>query len=728
MSLSRLSIWISHLLALTAFATLTLSQALPLPLFFAGALFTFGSLWARFRGWSAPFSPRFCNVVTIFFFLFFVIDTFWISQSLIGGGVHFLIYLTILKLLTLKKAKDDLQLHVMAFFQLLATATWTSDLSFALAFILFLVLTTWSLIFYHLRKEEETVERIIPGEIREIITPPFFVWTNALTVLALAITILTFFSIPRIGTGLFESRQGRSVNLTGFSERVKLGTLGTVKLDPTIIMRIGLPGTPPSTLLPLYMRGTAFDRYRDGTWENTFSLQTPLQQTGTRFQVPLRPHASAGRKKLLHQEITLEPLTSSILFAASQPVFLDGRLTEVLTDPSGTLRLGQTPPGRISYHAVSWSPGLFPEEARLGEIHYPEDIGARYLQVEPRERLSELAGRITAGEETILGKVVAVQKFLATNYRYNLNIPPSNDPHPIEVFLFDQKEGYCEHYATAMVLLLRHAGIASRLVSGFLSGEWNPFGKYVLVREQDAHTWVEVYFPQSGWVLFDPTPSSPADRGTSLLVAYMDWMRTRWERYIVRYSILDQAYFVGEGWQWMRGGSLSIKWNRSWGSPSSLKGYFSWVLLLCFALAAWFARNVFLLRGGRTREIAREVEATRIYRRFLSLMSKKGWQRGPGETPLEFSRTPSLHAPLREGIEQLTLLYYRARFGPDRSDPAMLKKLQGLFSALKERADRIPIAPSIRATPNSLTEGSEVRPSAGGPLDSDPEGDRGGSH
>src|SRR5579863_2938472 len=96
MSLSRLSIWISHLLALTAFATLTLSQALPLPLFFAGALFTFGSLWARFRGWSAPFSPRFCNVVTIFFFLFFVIDTFWISQSLIGGGVHLLIYLTIL--------------------------------------------------------------------------------------------------------------------------------------------------------------------------------------------------------------------------------------------------------------------------------------------------------------------------------------------------------------------------------------------------------------------------------------------------------------------------------------------------------------------------------------------------------------------------------------------------------------------------------------------------------
>src|SRR5262249_4618376 len=110
-----------------------------------------------------------------------------------------------------------------------------------------------------------------------------------------------------------------------------------------------------------------------------------------------------------------------------------------------------------------------------------------------------------------------------------------------------RKAGYCEHYATAMVILLRTVGIPARLVTGFLATEWNEFGGYYTVRQQDAHAWVEVYFPRSGWVTMDPTPTVSTPVFTSrwdVLRRLSESFRLQWDRLFVRYSVGDQLAIV----------------------------------------------------------------------------------------------------------------------------------------------------------------------------------------
>jgi hypothetical protein len=162
--------------------------------------------------------------------------------------------------------------------------------------------------------------------------------------------------------------------------------------------------------------------------------------------------------------------------------------------------------------------------------------------------------------------MMAVKQHLLENYRYSLETDTATLSHPLDEFLFTRKTGYCEHYATAMVVMLRTVGIPARLVTGFLATEWNEYGGYFTVRQRDAHAWVEVYFPHSGWVTMDPTPT------ISETVATNRWESIRrlgesiwlqWDRLFVRYSAMDQLAVV----HGVREGSDAVRERVSrWGS------------------------------------------------------------------------------------------------------------------------------------------------------------------
>ena len=109
--------------------------------------------------------------------------------------------------------------------------------------------------------------------------------------------------------------------------------------------------------------------------------------------------------------------------------------------------------------------------------------------------MADLAHRVTQEATTPFERVLAIHQHLLENYRYSLESETATLSHPLEEFLFTRKTGYCEHYATAMVVMLRTIGIPARLVTGFLATEWNEYGGYFTVRQRDAHAWVEVYFP-----------------------------------------------------------------------------------------------------------------------------------------------------------------------------------------------------------------------------------------
>lgn len=132
-----------------------------------------------------------------------------------------------------------------------------------------------------------------------------------------------------------------------------------------------------------------------------------------------------------------------------------------------------------------------------------------------------------------------IETYLKDNYTYSLSpSPPPEGVNPISHFLLDEKKGFCEHYATAMVLMLRSMGIPARVVSGYMGGEYNRYGRYYIVRQKDAHTWVEAFI-DGEWMRFDPTPAAEFTVNSSLFL-YLDFLRMKWERYVVGYSRTDQ--------------------------------------------------------------------------------------------------------------------------------------------------------------------------------------------
>jgi hypothetical protein len=144
---------------------------------------------------------------------------------------------------------------------------------------------------------------------------------------------------------------------------------------------------------------------------------------------------------------------------------------------------------------------------------YPQDVLDRYL-VLPREvpaRVRRLAEDITRGKTNPYDKAKAIEVYLRSNYPYDLEVPaPPPDQDVADYFLFDLKRGYCDYYATSMVVLARAVGLPSRLVIGYSNGIYNPLEAKYVVREANAHSWVEVYFAGVGWVEFEPTASQPA--------------------------------------------------------------------------------------------------------------------------------------------------------------------------------------------------------------------------
>ena len=151
------------------------------------------------------------------------------------------------------------------------------------------------------------------------------------------------------------------------------------------------------------------------------------------------------------------------------------------------------------------------EELRAASTEYPEAILERYLQL-PRslpERVRELAGKITNDKKTAFEKAKAIESYLR-RYPYDLEVPaPPQDQDVADYFLFDLQKGYCDYYATAMVVLARASGLPARFVSGYAPGSYDAANAEYVVRELNAHSWAEVYFPEIGWIEFEPTAAQP---------------------------------------------------------------------------------------------------------------------------------------------------------------------------------------------------------------------------
>jgi transglutaminase-like putative cysteine protease len=209
------------------------------------------------------------------------------------------------------------------------------------------------------------------------------------------------------------------------------------------------------------------------------------------------------------QTFTIVREQPNLIFAAYRPVELFIFTENVAIDSGDGLRLPEALKVGMTYSVVSHRPNFDPELLRWAAEAYPAEITARYLQLPDTvtDRTRQLALELTAAYDNAFDKVTALNDHLLAEYPYNF-FPPA---HPdgadaVDTFLFRDKEGICEQYVSALVVMARSLGIPARLAAGYGSGAYNTLTGYYEVRASDAHSWAEVYFPGYGWVPFDPTP------------------------------------------------------------------------------------------------------------------------------------------------------------------------------------------------------------------------------
>ena len=636
-------------------------------------------------------------------------DFLWGTQQALQSSLYILVFLMINKLLTLSRLKDVPQLFVIGFLEFLSAAVLTVDLWYAMAFVVYLLTAVWALLAYHLSCEA-VQSMTVADEARLALMPVpltarFFWTTNAIAIAALVVTSGIFLVMPRTGFGFFHQANGTPIKTSGFSEKVDLGVIGAVKLDATLVMRVQFPELEGEPAERMYLKGASFDHYTGQSWTNTFSRRQLLAKTEDGlFEVDTRRAArnaiaGDGHTHRVNQDILLEALDISVLFGLPFVSEVRGPFMSLETDSMGGVWLPHALPGRLQY-AITSMPTSLSNEDRQGDVSdYPAELTRRFLQLPSIDpKVTDLAHAVTRNIATPYGMTIAIKQHLLSHYAYSLDVGSTPSASPLEEFLFTRKAGYCEHYATAMAVMLRTVGIPARLVTGFLPGEWNDFGHYYAVRQQDAHAWVEVWFPRSGWVTFDPTPSILKAFPSPLLKqvqGLIDSIRLKWDRFVIHYSFYDQMTVAqgvrnqGERVRVYIGNIMDTlkSWSESRREPGTMRiSLSSWIsfgaILICMICLLFIG----ILLRSRTAKAAfqkRDMAAVHLYSRMLAVLAARGVSKQPGATPLEFSTRVcrEFHAagPL---VQELTALYYRVRFGHELLSQYDLQHAEELLTRL----------------------------------------------
>lgn len=546
------------------------------------------------------------------------------------------------------EAKNDGRLYLLSFSLLIAGTAFYPGLAFALAFAAFVVLSTLAMMVGYLRRQSE---RFGGRPVR--VGRRMLGVTAALSAVTLAVSVGFFVLFPRLPRQW--NVQGRNASgeaMIGFGDAVELRHGGRLVGNPETALRVEFPDGAPPQPQRLYWRGRSFDRFDGIRWWRTRGL-------------PGQPYtAQAYRQRWggpsIRARIFGGPPGANVLFGP-HPI--------LNVQPRSAIRVFQEPSGDVLFYGsdapvytVTSGRRLPPERLLQASPERPSPLVEAYLQL-PRldPAVRRLADSLTAGLTTRVDRARAIERYLR-GFRYTLDLPSNKSEATVEAFLFRRKAGHCEYFSTAMVVLLREIGIPARNVTGFLGGEWNEFGSYLAVTENDAHSWVEVWFPELGWVPFDPTPPSRGDvvedrTGTGWTWParfWFDGLEHRWYKWVLDYDLEKQLdLFRGVG-------DLFRRENRAPSADRGARGTprvpplvpVAVGIGVAIALLAW-------LRRGRG---ARRSAETRAYQALRRAYGRAGLDSGGG--PLDFAESlVRSAAPGAASADALVRLYLRARFG-----------------------------------------------------------------
>jgi protein-glutamine gamma-glutamyltransferase len=641
------------------------------------ALILGACFWADLRGLRLDGQWVVVRALVVLAAALSAVDVLYLAETVLDGLVRLLLFLVVYKLLTQRTVAETRTVSFLALFMLIASAVSAFGVGFLGVVVAFTVLVIWVALYQNAALEAAPAPgRVVLGGPR-VSSGSLLGLAGAAAAGVLLLASGLFIVLPRVGLAALPLRARMGQMVSGFSERVELGDYGSILTNEAVAMRVQILGDgDPMRFGPLRWRGIALDEFDGRTW----SVRHPrririVRPSGGAFEVS----GLQGSGVILRQEILLEPFGAEAVFAAPHALRFAYPANVVAVDDMGSLS-AMPSRGRIAYQVESELELPTPLARHRRAAPLDDEARRRYLQLPLlSDRLRALVSQVTAGAQSPAEAASRLNGFLSREFRYTLTLEKVSDLDPLEEFLFVRRAGHCEYFAAALAVMLRAVGIPARVVNGFQQGEWNPLGRYFIVRLRDAHSWVEAYLPNAGWVTLDPSPRALADppRLPSTVFLYLDMLRLSWNRYVINWSLRDQVGMA----LFLHGRAVDIGPALREAVRARAQAAGVWVVLAVTAVTAvavWRRHP-----AGRRRARAPIPD---FYRRALRVVARRGLRPGAGETAREFGgRVAGLGPVEAVSFGRLTQAYERARFGGQLPTPP---ERQGLDGCLAELAGR----------------------------------------
>jgi transglutaminase-like putative cysteine protease len=302
----------------------------------------------------------------------------------------------------------------------------------------------------------------------------------------------------------FAALNSNDRNARGLSFGRTLAPRGSFDLGDTPVLQVRAYG-------PLYLRATTADRYAGQAITSSETTATPFDPSADLFPIEQIPQG----RGLIQAQIKVLASRTGVALAPDAPVRFS-QSTQVDTrgnpDDIAAVRFESPIQQNGEYTVASAISSATVQELRAAGEDYPSWVRQRYLQL-PRNlprRVIDVARSAVGGATSAYDRAVALETYLRQDLTYSTHVASvPTDRDWVDYFLFDSKQGYCDYFATAMVVLLRIDGVPARVASGFAPGEFDADAGMSVVRENHAHSWVEAYFPRYGWITFEPSSIRP---------------------------------------------------------------------------------------------------------------------------------------------------------------------------------------------------------------------------
>ena len=576
------------------------------------------------------------------------------SISGVGPGSALLAVMAALKLLETKRRRDQFVLLFISIFLIMSSLLreqYLWSLPYLIAGVLF-TMTAW------LRMSNSSNVSIAAS----------LKTGTRLILYAAPLTLAMWLFFPRIATPFWAVPIDSSSATSGLSDQMSPGNVSSLSLSNAVAFRVRFDAAVPPPQ-QLYWRGLVLHRFNGRTWSGS----EPSLGSGARQEIEILGDP-------VSYQITMEPTRRQWVFALDVPHQWD--LERTYMGRQQQLARIQPIDQRIAFNVVS-----YPNFRLNGEI--TESAKRRYtaLPDNGNRRTLALARQMHAAapdDEAFISSVL--QKFNNEEYFYTLE-PPILGSNPVDRFLFDTRQGFCEHYASAFAVMMRAAGVPARVVLGYQGGEINPMGQYMIVRQADAHAWTEVWLPDRGWYRIDPTAAVAPERIRSgrsramfdgiaaswgltapsellyRLTLTLDALNAKWNDWILGYGPENQGKFM----EWL--GMEDPDWRK--------------MMLTLIAIVIGLIGIISVLLMLRYRPPRKDAAAI-LYRKFTN---KTGVSPACGETPLSYAlRLSEAGAGMTSDAEIITDQYLAARYGPP--DSTAIEQLRASVNDFSRRFQR----------------------------------------